>query len=422
MATVITIPYKARDVFKPFHERKQRWAAIVAHRRAGKTVACVNDLLRAALTCTKQSGRFAYVAPQHNQAKDIAWGYVKQFAQVVPGVEFNESELRADFPNGARIRLYGADNPDRLRGIYLDGVVLDEYADMRPSVWGEIVRPLLTDRQGWAIFIGTPKGKNAFWEVWDRAQRQDDWYALNLKASETGLIDESELADAKRQMSEDQYAQEFECSFEAAIQGAYYGVQMRKAEEEKRILRLPHEPASETFTAWDLGIGDSTAIWFAQSVGREIRVIDYYEASGVGIDHYVRVLKDKPYTYGIHFLPHDADASELGTGKSIRETLASLGVRHTEIVPKLPVDDGINAVRLLLPRCWFDAEKCRDGIEALRQYRKEYDEKLKTFKLRPLHDWASHGADAFRYLAVSVDRMSAIPKKPEIRPATSWMG
>lgn len=420
MGTVrITIPYAPRDVFKPFHERKQRWAAIVAHRRAGKTVACVNDLLRAALTCTKPNGRFAYVAPQHNQAKDIAWGYVKQFAQVVPGVEFNESELRADFPNGARIRLYGADNPDRLRGIYLDGVVLDEYADMRPSVWGEIVRPLLTDRQGWAIFIGTPKGKNAFWEVWDYAQQAPDWYALNLKASQTGLIVEEELADARRQMSEDQYAQEFECSFEAAIQGAYFGVEMRKAEEEGRICAVPHDPAAEVFTAWDLGIGDSTAIWFAQQVGREIRVLDYYEASGVGLDHYVKVIRDKPYLYGRHFLPHDADASELGTGKSIREVLAGMGVRDTSIAPKLSVEEGINAARMLIPRCWFDVKKCKEGLEALRQYRKEYDEKLKTFKLRPLHDWASHGADAFRYLAVSVDKMNPTKKLAPIAYRTS---
>jgi hypothetical protein len=411
----IVIPYAPREVFKAFHERKQRWAAIVAHRRAGKTVACVNDLLRAALSCQKQNGRFAYVAPQHNQAKDIAWGYVKQFAGVVPGVDFNETELRADFPNGARIRLYGADNPDRLRGIYLDGVVLDEYADMRPSVWGEIVRPLLTDRQGWAIFIGTPKGKNAFWEVWDHATQSPDWYALNLKASQTHLIAEDELADAKRQMSEDQYAQEFECSFEAAIQGAYFGVEMRRAEEEGRICAVPHDPAVEVFTAWDLGIGDATAIWFAQTIGREVRVLDYYEASGVGIDHYVKVLRDKPYLYGRHFLPHDADASELGTGKSIRESLAGLGVRDTAIAPKLTVEEGINAARMLIPKCVFDAKKCKEGLEALRQYRKEYDEKLKTFKQRPLHDWASHGADAFRYLALSVDRMTPQKKLAPIQ-------
>lgn len=416
---VIEIPYAPRGVFLPFHERRQRWSAIVAHRRAGKTVACVNDLLKAALTCEKDNGRFAYVAPQFNQAKDIAWGYIKQFAQVVPGHDFNESELRADFPNGARIRLYGADNPDRLRGIYLDGVVLDEYADMRPSVWGEIIRPLLTDRQGWATFIGTPKGKNAFWEVWNNAALDPDWYGVMLKASQTGLIPQEELDAARKQMSEDQYAQEFECSFEAAIQGAYYGVQMRKAEEEGRIASVPPEPGAEVFTAWDLGIGDATAIWFAQIVAREVRIIDYYEASGVGIDHYVRLLRDKPYTYGRHFLPHDADASELGTGKSIRESLASLGVRDTSIAPKLSVEEGINAARMLIPRCWFDARKCKDGLEALRQYRKEYDEKLKTFKLRPLHDWASHGADAFRYLAVSVDRMGAAKPLPKIVYRTS---
>jgi phage terminase large subunit len=416
---VIEIDYAPRSVFLPFHERTQRWSAIVAHRRAGKTVACVNDLLKAALLCEKDNGRFAYVAPQYNQAKDIAWGYLKQFAGVVPGVEFNESELRADFPTGARIRLYGADNPDRLRGIYLDGVVLDEYADMRPSVWGEVIRPLLTDRQGWATFIGTPKGHNAFHEIVTLARGEPDWYSVTLKASETELIPKSELDAARKQMSEDQYAQEFECSFEAAIQGAYYGISMRQAEEAKRIGAVPHDPSSEVFTAWDLGIGDSTAIWFAQIVAREIRIIDYYEASGVGIDHYVKVLRDKPYTYGRHFLPHDADASELGTGKSIRESLASLGVRDTSIAPKLSVEEGINAARMLIPRCWFDSVRCKDGLEALKQYRKEYDEKLKAFKQRPLHDWASHGADAFRYLAVSIDRAIAPKALPKIQYRTS---
>jgi hypothetical protein len=419
VAEVITIPYAPRQAFLPFHDRKQRWSAIVAHRRCGKTVACVNDLLKAALTCTKDNGRFAYVAPQYNQAKDIAWGYLKQFAGVVPNVEFNESELRADFPNGARIRLYGADNPDRLRGIYLDGVVLDEYADMRPSVWGEVIRPLLTDRQGWATFIGTPKGHNAFWEIVQAAKEAADWYTVTLKASHTGLIAQEELDAAAKQMSEDQYAQEFECSFEAAIQGAYYGVAMRKAEEDGRIASVPHEPSAEVYTAWDLGIGDSTAIWFAQTVAREVRIIDYYEASGVGIDHYVKMLREKPYTYGRHFLPHDADASELGTGKSIRESLAGLGVRDTSIAPKLSVEEGINAARMLIPRCWFDAKRCREGLEALKQYRKEYDEKLKTFKQRPLHDWASHGADAFRYLAVAIDRATPNKPLPKIQYRTS---
>lgn len=368
------------------------------------------DLIDAALRFKGTDGRFSYIAPQYNQAKDIAWTYVQRFLAPIPGVAFNESELRADLPNGARIRLYGADNPDRLRGLYMDGVVLDEYADMRPSVWGEIVRPLLTDRKGWAVFIGTPKGRNSFYDIWDAAARLPDWFRLELKASDTGLIDPAELEAAQAQMTPDQFAQEFQCSFEAAIQGAYFGVEMRKAQEEGRITRVPHDPSSEVWTAWDLGIGDSTAIWFTQIIGREVRVIDYYEASGVGLDHYVKVLREKGYLYGRHYLPHDAAKSELGTGKTIVEVLAGLGVRDTSICPKLSVEEGINAARLLIPRCVFDADKCRDGLEALRQYRKEYDEKLKTFKLRPLHDWASHGADAFRYLAVSVDRMGA--KKP----------
>lgn len=416
----IEIPYCPRPQFLPFHNRAQRWSVIVAHRRAGKTVATVNDLLKSALSTDKPDARFAYVAPQYNQAKDIAWMYVQRFAGVVPGVQFNESELRCDLPNGARIRLYGADNPDRLRGIYLDGVILDEYADMRPSVWGEVVRPLLADRKGWATFIGTPRGKNAFWEVWDGADKPD-WFRLMLKASETHLIDADELDAAKRQMTDDQYAQEFECSFEAAIQGAYYGQEMRAAEEEKRITRIPHEAGTEVITAWDLGIGDSTAIWFAQVIGREIRVIDYYETSGVGLDHYAKVLRDKPYLYSGHILPHDADKSELGTGKTIREVLLSLGVKPISIAPKLSVDEGIQAGRLFSRKCYWDAEKCRQGLEALKQYRREYDEKLRAFKTRPLHDWTSHAADAWRYLAVGLDRVrSGGPTKPISYPKLNY--
>ena len=404
----VEIPYAPRSQFLPFHNRPHRWSVIVAHRRAGKTVATVNDLLKAALTADKPDARYAYVAPQYNQAKDIAWMYVQRFAGVVPGVQFNESELRCDLPNGARIRLYGADNPDRLRGLYLDGVILDEFADMRPSVWGEVIRPLLADRRGWATFIGTPRGKNQFWDVWDTAGNDDSWFRLMLKASDTGLIDAAELDAARRQMTDDQYAQEFECSFEAAIQGAYFGAEMRQAAEEKRITGVPYEASTEVVTAWDLGIGDSTAIWFAQVVGREIRLIDYYEASGVGLDHYARMLREKPYLYSGHILPHDADKSELGTGKTIREMLLGMGVKPISIAPKLSIDEGIQAARLFSRKCWFDAVKCKQGLEALKQYRREYDEKLKSFKQRPLHDWTSHAADAFRYLAVGLDK--AVPK------------
>lgn len=401
------IPYEPRDEFLPFHNRKQRWAIGVCHRRAGKTVSCINDLIKGALTCPLPDPRFAYLAPYYAQAKDVVWTYLKHYAGAVPGVQFNESELRADFPNGGRVRLYGADNYDRMRGIYLDGVVPDEYADMDPRVWPEVIRPALSDRKGWAAFIGTPKGRNDFCRMYENALNDPDWFVLTLKASQTKLVDPDELADARKSMSEDQYEQEYECSFDAAVVGAYYAKQIKRAEESKRIVNVPWEPSVEVHTAWDLGIGDSTAIWFVQAIGREVRIIDYYEASGVGLDHYAKMLREKPYTYGEHILPHDVAVKELGTGKSRLEVLDGLGVRRIRIAPNLRIEDGINAARLFLEKCWFDKTKTAHAIEALRQYRAEYDEKLKTLKLRPLHDWTSHPADAFRYLALGLKDVTA---------------
>lgn len=413
----IVIPYAPRPEQLQIHESPARFRVVVAHRRLGKTVACVNELIKRAIACPLERPRYAYIAPYRNQAKQVAWDYVQEYLRPIPGAEFNQAELRADFLD-RRITLYGADNPDALRGIYLDGAVLDEYADMDPRVWTEVIRPALADRGGWAVFIGTPKGKNAFHELFKGAGDRADWSALIFRASETGIVPKGELADARAVMTEDQYAQEFECSFEAAIQGAYYGKDMRVAEEQGRIASVPWEPKVPVWTAWDLGIGDSTAIWFAQVVGNEIRLIDYYEASGVGLDHYARVLKDKPYVYERHLLPHDGDVRELGTGRSRREMLESLGLR-TEIVKNLGVDDGINAVRAILPRCWFDAKKCERGIEALRQYRRKYDDKLKAFQSRPLHDWTSHGSDAMRYLAVGLPERAT--RKPAPKVNTSWV-
>jgi hypothetical protein len=395
----VVIDYEPRDQFKPLHDRQHRFAAIVAHRRAGKTVACVHDLNRAA--AKKRKARFAYVAPYYAQAKDVAWAYIKEAAAPIPGVKFNESELRVNYPNGSTLRLYGADNYDRMRGISLDGVVLDEYGDMDPRAWAEVIRPALADKKGWAVFIGTPKGQNAFYEMCQRAEDEPDWMFMRLKASETGLLDPDELKAARREMTEDQYAQEFECSFEAAIPGAYYAKLIAEAEEEKRVGQVPFDPSVRVWTAWDLGIGDSTAIWFAQIVGREVRFIDYYEASGVGLDHYVAKLHEgrrSRYTYAEHWLPHDADHKELSSGKSRIETLRNLGL-EARVLPIARVEDGINAVRMLLPRVWIDKERCSGGIKALKHYRSEWDEKRKVLRPRPLHDWSSHGADAMRYFA-----------------------
>lgn len=408
MQQTIDLGYRARAQFAPFHARTERFACIVAHRRAGKTVACIHDLQDAALRCPLERPRFAYLSPFLKQSKTVAWDYLK--AAMAPlrvaGAVVNESELRVDYANGGQVRLFGADNPDALRGIYLDGVVLDEHADMDPRVWGEIIRPALADRQGWAVFIGTPKGRNSFHEIWKRAQAEPDWYSLMLRASETRLIDPGELQLAKRDLSDDQYEQEFECSFDAAVIGAYYAKQMQAAVKDGRICGVPYEPASLTWTAWDLGIRDATAIWFAQIVGREIHLIDYYEASGVDLGHYVREIMARPYTYAGHIVPHDAQAKELGTGKSRLEVLESLQLKNITVAPIHRIEDGINAVRVFLPKCWFDAKKCERGTEALTLYRSEWDAERKVLKPHPLHDWTSHASDAMRYLAWTLDRVA----------------
>jgi len=403
---VAWVPYYPRKVFRPFHRRRQRWSIIVAHRRAGKTVAAVNDAIKAAVRNKDGDGRYAYIAPLYTQAKDIAWDYLKHYAHPLLAKPPNESELRVDLFNGSRVRLYGADNPDRLRGGYWHGVILDEYADMRPSVWGDVIRPALADKQGWATFIGTPRGRIGLYDIWKGLGQWKDveLFRLMLKASETGLLKPEELADAMRTMSEDEYAQEFECSWEAALKGAYYGKLMARAEDERRVCGVPYDPAAMVWTAWDLGKADATSIWWAQVVGREVHLIDWYEATGAELDHYAKIVREKPYVYAGHIVPHDAQAKILGMAQTRLEQLEKLGLRPMTIAPMHRIEDGINAARVMIPRCWFDRNKCERGIEALKMYRSEYDEKLDTLKPIPRHDWSSHTADAFRYLAMTLDK------------------
>jgi len=399
MAT-IKIPYRPRPLQRKAHNKKERFALLVCHRRFGKTVFVINEAIKQAVTCKLKAPRFAYIAPFYKQAKNVAWDMLKYYCQPIPNIIFNESELKADFPNGARISLYGGDNPDSLRGIYLDGVMMDEYAQMSPRLWAEIIRPAISDRKGWAIFIGTPKGHNNFFDLYQEVKDDENWYVKVHRASETNYIDAEELEAAKKDMSEDQYQQEFECSWTAAIQGAYYGRLLEEAEKESRIGKVQHDTGALVETWWDLGIGDSTAIWFVQRIGAELRVIDYYENNGESLGHYANVLQDKAkeneWNYGDHVFPHDVRQRSLDTGRTRVETLQNLGVEPT-IIPQMKVEDGIEAVRRKLKNCWFDEMKCRRGIDALRQYRSQYDEKNQVFKLRPVHDWASHAADAFRY-------------------------
>jgi phage terminase large subunit len=415
----VELDYQPREVFVPFHERTERWSVIIAHRRCGKTVACLNDVIYRALTENKEDGRYAYVAPYYAQAKTIAWDYLLRFSQPVLA-KANQSELWVELVNGVKIRLFGADNPDALRGLYLDGVVLDEYADMKPSIWGAVIRPLLADRQGWATFIGTPKGHNQFWDVYNNATQDPNWYVKVLRASQTGLLPDSELADAAKSMSQDQYLQEFECDFESAILGAFYGKEMRQLTDQGRVTDVRHDPMFKVHTAWDLGYSDDTAIWFFQVIHGEIRLLDYHYSNGQPVAFYAGVIEsrevERGYDYGYHYLPHDARAKTLASNRSVIEQLGDkIPMKSLRIVPNLGLQDGIQASRLALTRAWFD-HKCADGIECLRQYQREYDEDKKVFRDKPRHDWTSHGADAFRYLSIVwKDEAKIVTKDEPIR-------
>ena len=412
----VELDYQPRNVFLPFHERTQRWAVIVAHRRCGKTVACINDLIYKAIMEGKEDGRYAYIAPYYSQAKTIAWDYLLKFSQPVLA-KANQSELWVELVNGARIRLFGADAGENLRGLYLDSVVLDEYADMKPSIWGSVVRPLLADRGGSATFIGTPKGHNQFWDVYNNATKDTDWYVKTLRASQTGLLPDYELADAAKMMSQDQYLAEFECDFESSILGAFYGKEMRLLTDQGRITEVEHDPMFKVFTAWDLGYSDDTAIWWFQVVHGEIRLLDYHSSNGQPVAFYCGIIEsreqERMYDYGRHYLPHDARAKTLASNRSIIEQLSDkLEVSKMKIVPSLSLQDGIQASRLALTRAWFD-HKCEDGIECLRQYQREYDEDKKVFRDKPRHDWTSHGADAFRMLSIAWKEEAKIVTKDE---------
>ena len=420
MTERISTGYRPRPLQADIHRRLKRFNVLVCHRRFGKTVLCVNELIDHAIRARRPRPRYAYIAPLYRQAKQVAWDYLKHYTGAVPGRRASETELRVDLPNGARIQLHGADNPDSLRGIYLDGVVLDEYAQMSPHLWGEVIRPALADREGWAIFIGTPKGHDEFWRKYRAAAADESWYAALFAASATGVLKPEELEAARRDMTPGEYDQEFECSFEAAIRGAYYGGAMAEAQRSGRIRPVPHDPALPVDTAWDLGIGDPTAIWFAQLAGSEIHLLDYYEAAGEGLAHYAGMLQaraaERGYVYGSHYAPRDALARELGSGRSREEQARRLGVALT-VVPRHRLDDGINAVRAILPRCWFDSDRAEPGIECLRQYRAAVDPASGAVADRPLHDRHSHGADAFRYLAMGIgDRFAP----PAPRPADSF--
>lgn len=410
----IVIPYKQRGPFKDMHSSRARFRLMIAHRRAGKTVACINELIKKAISSSYPDSRFAYVAPFYRQAKNVAWDYLKRFSFPIPGIKINESELRVDYPNGSRISLFGSDKADALRGLGFNGIVVDEFDDWRPGAWEYVILPALADRKGWAIVIGTVKGRASLYKKYtDNSRNWDKWI---VKASDSGILDQEELDLMSSEMSEDSYRQEMECDWDAAVRGAVYGKEIYAMRMTDRIKPDIYDPNLKVHVAMDIGWNDDTVLVFFQCA-KELRVIDAYSANHEDVEHYDRVMRSKPYEYGNWlWLPHDARAKSMQTKRSVEEQFMSRGWK-TRIVPSLSLIDGINAARLSLKDAYISSD-LEGFIDALSLYQFEYDDKLKTFKDHPRHDWTSHYADAFRY-ACLVWREEHKPKEVKLEISTA---
>lgn len=390
-------------------------AVCVWHRRAGKDSVSLNFTAKEAFS---RIGVYWHMLPTATQARKVVWDGIDKAGRRIIDQVFpeqlrkatNQNEMRIELLTGSIWQAVGSDNYNALVGANPVGVVFSEYSVADPRAWNYI-RPILAENGGWAIFIYTSRGKNHGYELYKMAKDNPDWFCEVLTVTDTGVLTSQDIeSERKSGMSEAMIQQEYFCSFESALEGAYYGQLMDSAQQNGRITKVPYDPSTGVITAWDLGMGDSTVIWFAQVVGKEVRLIDYYEHSGEGFAHYAKILNEKNYSYTAHYAPHDIEVRELGTGKSRLEIAANHGIRF-KVVPKLSIEDGIEAARVVIPRCWFDSVKCDYGIEALKSYRKAYNEKLQNWSISPVHDWASHAADAFRYLAISIDKDNN-PLKP----------
>jgi hypothetical protein len=370
------------------------------HRRSGKDKTCFNLMLKRS---QERVGNYAYIYPTYRQGKKALWNAIdkdgfKVIDHCPPALLAkppNETEMLLSLTNGSTIQVIGADNIDSIVGTNPVGIVLSEYALMAPSVL-DFLRPILRENGGWLVVNFTPRGQNHAFDLYEAVRDNPDWYVSVLTVDDTGVLSADDI-DAERRagMSEELIQQEFFVNFESGNVGSYYGRLLADASSDGRIGRVAYEPGLPVHTRWDLGVGDATAIWLWQDVGRERRFVDYYEASGEGLPHYVAWLQGRGYVYGRHYAPHDIAVREFSSGVSRLDTARTLGIRF-EVVPLHSLEDGIEAVRQELPRCWFDKERCKDGIAALRDYHKDYDEVRQVFRPRPAHSWSSHGSDAFR--------------------------
>ena len=397
---------------------------LLGHRRSGKDD---NSLHYMATAAIQRPATYWYMLPQQNQVRRAIWDAVnsrtgrRRIDEAFPDAAFpkkRHNDMTIEAVNGSMIHFLGSDGFNSLIGSPPFGLVFSEYSLTNPSAWAYL-RPILDENGGWALFNMTPRGKNHAYTMYKLALDLG-WHVSTWLPGDTGVFTQGQLEAARAEYAalygmddgEAMFQQEYWCSFDAALVGSYYGRYIADAEKDSRIRSVPYDPVLTVTTAWDLGIDDSTSIWCAQFVHGEIRLIDYYEASGNGLEHYVRYLRDKPWVYADHLLPHDAKARELSTGRTREEFLRGLLPGDVRVVPAQGVADGINAVRAILPRCRFDAKGCERGIEALRMYRREYDQEKKIYRDKPEHDWTSHGADAFRQLAVGMVEVRETEKKP----------
>jgi phage terminase large subunit len=443
----VSTGYKPRPLQAFLHKSLKRFNVVVCHRRFGKTHFSIMEMIDRGLRNPLKDPRYAYLSPLYSQSKRVAWDILKGYTENIPGRETNEQDLRVDIPRPAlkdtvRFQLLGADNPGSLRGIYLDGVILDEYAEMNPAAWREVIRPTLSDRftlgkdkglpdpQGWAIFIGTPKGKNSFHDLYDGAMygfpdengvrnRREDWFAALFRADETGIIHPEELEAAKADMSDEEFEQEYLCSFNAGMVGAYFIKEMAQAEKDNRIRSVPYDAAIPVDTYWDLGINDVMSVWFIQTNGMAHQIVRYMQGADLSIEEWMKKLDKLPYRFGEFVLPHDGAARDLGTGKTRQETFRQHGAKRIRIVERQTVGDGISAMRKVMPKCYFDRENCHDGLRAINAYQRKWDAKQQVFSDHPMHNWASHGADAFRTFALGVRDSAPIDERSLPRTADS---
>jgi len=392
--------------------KKYKRVLAVLPRRSGKDVVAFNWCIH---QCLKKPAKIIYyIFPTYSQAKKVIWDSLtkdgQRFLDFIPAevVEsMNTSDLKVRFKNGSLLQLLGSDNYDSLMGTNPSGCVFSEYALQDPQAY-LYLNPALTANDGWALFLSTPRGKNHLWDLMQIAQSNpNDWFVYKLDITQTNHIPlhEIERERAEGIMSDDLIAQEYYCSFEKGVEGSYYAKYLDKARLDGRISFVPYQPG-KTFTAWDLGMADPTCVIFFQIFGQSIHIFDCYENKGVGLEHYSKILLQKEYQYTKHFFPHDISVREQGTGLSRKDVLSKLGI-PADVLPLIPLEDGIENVRRNFPKMWIDQSKCAPLLRALENYGEEWDNKRKVYQGKPRHDQFSHWADAFRYLCMALPRCTA---------------